>query len=159
MQTETLGGELSVRWMTRNDLDDVLAIDSQSFLHPWTEKDLIDVLRNRNVISSVALKGKERRVVGFMVYGLHKKSRFDILRLAVHPDHRFQGVGRKLIDDLAGKFSFGMRNKIRADVTETNLDAQLWLQSLGFICESVLYGEPCGEDVYRMIYRKEWGDL
>ena len=80
-----------IRWMIRRDMPEVLAIEHAGFEFPWCEEEFLRVLRQRNCIGMVAELGE--RVVGFMIYELHK-SKLNILDFAVHPEFRRQGGGR-----------------------------------------------------------------
>ena len=86
-----------IRWMIRRDMPEVLDIERASFEFPWSEEDFIRCLRQRNCIGMVAEHGE--RVVGFMIYELHK-TRLHILNFAVAADVRRRGVGRQMIDKL-----------------------------------------------------------
>ena len=70
-----------IRWMIRRDMPEVLDIENRSFEFAWTEEDFIRCLRQRNCIGMVA--EHDERVVGFMIYELHK-NRLHILNFAVH---------------------------------------------------------------------------
>ena len=83
-----------IRWMIRRDMPEVLAIEHASFEFPWCEEEFLRVLRQRNCIGMVAEHGE--RVVGFMIYELHK-NRLHVLDFAVHPEFRRQGVGRQMV--------------------------------------------------------------
>ena len=74
-----------IRWMIRRDMPEVLKIEAGSFEFPWSEEDFIRCLRQRNCIGMVA--EHDERVVGFMIYELHK-SRLHIINFAVHPTFR-----------------------------------------------------------------------
>src|SRR5215510_10144334 len=77
-----------IRWMIRRDMPEVLAIEKHCFEFPWQDEDFIRCLRQRNCIGMVAEAGE--RVVGFMIYELHK-SRLHILNFAVHEGYRHRG--------------------------------------------------------------------
>lgn len=140
-----------IRWMIRADMPAVRAIECQSFEYPWTEPDFIRCLRQRNVIGMVAEYGE--RIVGFMIYELHK-NRLHLLNLAVAPDFRRSGVGRRMVNKLVSKLSRGRRNRIMLEIRETNLGAQLFFRELGFQAVSVLrdFFEDTTEDAYLMQY-------
>src|ERR671912_367951 len=74
-----------IRWMIRRDMPEVLAIEEQSFEFPWSEEDFIRCLRQRNCIGMVAEHNE--RVVGFMIYELHK-TRLHVLNFAVNASYR-----------------------------------------------------------------------
>ncbi|MEC9091398.1 MAG: ribosomal protein S18-alanine N-acetyltransferase [Planctomycetota bacterium] len=138
--------------MIRRDMPEVLQIESSSFEFPWLEDDFIRCLRQRNCIGMVA--EYDERVVGFMIYELHK-NQLRVLNFAVRPDIRRGGIGRQMIDKLIGKLTPQRRNRIMLEVRETNLSAQLFFRKAGFRAVSVLrdYYDDTTEDAYVMQYR------
>jgi ribosomal-protein-alanine N-acetyltransferase len=141
-----------IRWMIRRDMPEVLDIENRSFEFAWTEEDFIRCLRQRNCIGMVA--EHDERVVGFMIYELHK-NRLHILNFAVHSDFRRRGVASGMIRKLVGKLSPQRRNRILLEIRETNLAAQLFFREAGFRAISVLreFYEDSPEDAYLMQYR------
>ena len=97
---------------------EVLEIERRRFEFPWFEEEFIRCLRQRNCIGMVAEHAE--RVVGFMIYELHK-TRLHILNFAVAADVRRRGVGRQMIEKLIGKLSSQRRTRITLEVRETNL--------------------------------------
>jgi ribosomal-protein-alanine N-acetyltransferase len=146
-----------IRWMIRRDMPEVLAIESDSFEFPWCENDFLRCLRQRNCIGMVA--ERDNKVVGFMIYELHK-SRLHILNFAVSSRCRRAGVGTQMISKLVGKLSTDRRNRILLEVRETNLAAQLFFRSSGFRAVSVLrqFYEDTPEDAYLMQFRYRGSD-
>ncbi len=141
-----------IRWMIRRDMPEVLAIEGESFEFPWLEDDFIRCLRQRNCIGMVA--EYEDRVVGFMIYELHK-TRIHVLNFAVAAAYRRAGVGSQMIARLSAKLSSQRRSRIVLEVRETNLAAQLFFRENGFRAVSVLrsYYADTPEDAYLMQYR------
>ena len=141
-----------IRWMIRRDMPEVLAIENRSFEFPWSDEDFIRCLRQRNCIGMVA--EYDERVVGFMIYELHK-NRLHVLNFAVRPEFRRRGVGHSMIRKLIGKLSDQRRNRILLEIRETNLDAQLFFRDCGFRAISVLreFYEDSPEDAYLMQFR------
>ena len=141
--------KVHIRWMIRRDMPEVLDIERESFEFPWFEEDFIRCLRQRNCIGVVAEHGE--RIVGFMIYELHK-TRLHILNFAVASGDRHRGVGRQMAEKLTGKLSNQRRTRITLEVRETNLPAQLFFKSTGFRATSVLrdYYEDSPEDAYFM---------
>ncbi len=141
-----------IRWMIRRDMPEVLNIERESFEFPWFEEDFIRCLRQRNCIGMVAEHGE--RVVGFMIYELHK-SRLHILNFAVTKGMRMRGIGRQMADKLSSKLSSQRRTRITLEVRETNLPAQLFFKKVGFRATTVLrsYYEDSPEDAYVMQFQ------
>jgi len=140
-----------IRWMIRRDMPEVLAIEHASFEYPWCEEEFLRVLRQRNCIGMVAEYGE--RVVGFMIYELHK-AKLQVLNFAVAPEFRRQGVGRQMMVKLVGKLSSHRRTRIVLHVRETALFAQMFYKVQGFRATEIAreYYEDTGEDAYLMQY-------
>lgn len=141
-----------IRWMIRRDMQEVLEIEQSSFEYPWSEEDFIRCLRQRNCIGMVA--EYDERVVGFMIYELHK-NQLHVLNFSVRPDARRRSVGQQMVQKLVGKLSQQRRNRIVLEVRETNLAAQLFFKNSGFQAVSVLrdYYDDATEDAYVMHFR------
>ncbi len=141
-----------IRWMIRRDMPEVLQIENSCFEFPWFEEDFIRCLRQRNCIGMVA--EHDERVVGFMIYELHK-TRLHILNFAVNPEFQRCGAGSHMIAKLVSKLSFQRRTRVLLEVRETNLEAQLFFRNNGFRATSVLreYYDDTPEDAYVMEYR------
>jgi ribosomal-protein-alanine N-acetyltransferase len=151
-RTEKEQVRVHIRWMIRRDMPEVLQTEQESFEFSWTEEDFLRCLRQRNCIGMVAEQGE--RVVGFMIYELHK-AKLHILNFAVHPQYRRAGVGAQLVAKLISKLSSHRRTRITLEVRETNLPAQLFFRSQGFKAVRVLraFYEDSGEDAFLMQYR------
>jgi ribosomal-protein-alanine N-acetyltransferase len=143
-----------IRWMTMRDRSSVLSIENDSFSNPWSQDDFIRCLQNRNCIGMVA--EHDGRVVGYMIYELHK-NRLHILNFAVSQGLRRSGVGRQMLEKLVGKLHPERRSKIMLEVRETNLAAQLFFRRFGFRAISVLrdFYDDSAEDAYLMQLRCE----
>ena len=143
-----------IRWMIRRDMEEVLSIEQESFEFPWAEEDFVRCLRQRNCIGMVAEQGE--RVVGFMIYELHK-NRLHILNFAVGDDVRRTGIGTQMVGKLINKLSSQRRTRITLEVRETNLAAQLFFRESGFRAVSVLreFYDDSPEDAYLMQYYHE----
>jgi ribosomal-protein-alanine N-acetyltransferase len=140
-----------IRWMIRRDMPEVLAIEHASFEYPWCEEEFLRVLRQRNCIGMVAEYGE--RVVGFMIYELHK-NKLTVLDFAAHPEFRRAGVGRQMLAKLVAKLSTHRRTRITLHVRETNLPAQLFFRIQGFRAMEVCreFFADTAEDAYLMNY-------
>jgi ribosomal-protein-alanine N-acetyltransferase len=144
--------KVHIRWMIRRDLAEVQAIENESFEFAWQEDDFLRCLRQRNCIGMVA--ECEGRVVGYMLYELHK-TRLHVLNFAVSSAVRRRGVGRQMVAKLVGKLSPERRTRVALEVRETNLPAQVFFRSCGFRAVSVVRGyyADSPEDAYVMQFR------
>jgi len=151
-RTEKEQVRVHIRWMIRRDMPEVLQTEQESFEYSWTEEDFLRCLRQRNCIGMVAEQGE--KVVGFMIYELHK-NKLHILNFAVNPGCRRFGVGAQMVAKLISKLSSHRRTRITLEVRETNLSAQLFFRTQGFKALRVLrsFYEDSGEDAYLLQYR------
>ena len=150
-RTEKEQARVHIRWMIRRDMPEVLQAEQLSFEYAWTEEDFLRCLRQRNCIGMVAEHGE--KVVGFMIYELHK-NKLHVLDFAVQPEFRRQGVGHQMIAKLVGKLSSHRRTRIALYVRETNLPAQIFYRVQGFRAMEVSreHYPDTGEDAYFLKY-------
>ncbi len=151
-RTEKEQARVHIRWMIRRDMAEVLQAEQLSFEYAWTEEDFLRCLRQRNCIGMVAEHGE--KVVGFMIYELHK-NKLHILNFAVHPAWRRMRIGGQMVAKLISKLSSHRRTRITLEVRETNLAAQLFFHRQDFKAVRVLrsFYEDSGEDAFLMAYR------
>jgi [ribosomal protein S18]-alanine N-acetyltransferase len=151
-RTEKEQTRVHIRWMIRRDMPEVLQTEQQSFEFAWTEEDFLRCLRQRNCIGMVAEHGE--KVVGFMIYELHK-NKLHIMNFAVDSGWRRHGVGAQMVGKLISKLSSHRRTRITLEVRETNLAAQLFFRTQEFKAVRVLraFYEDSGEDAFLMEYR------
>jgi ribosomal-protein-alanine N-acetyltransferase len=150
------GEKVRIRWMVCRDLEEVLAIEKESFDDPWFEADFIRVLRQRNCIGMVAQT--ENEVVGFMVYELFI-NRIHLMNFSVKAECRRKGVGAQMVEKLISKLSTRRRMRIELEVVEGNLRAQLFFRSQGFRAVRILrdfyYDGQTAYDMRYALTRKE----
>lgn len=127
--------EVDTRWLIRRDMREVLEIENQGFGTPWSEKDFLIALRDRRTIGLVAVQ--HSKVLGFVVYELHR-GRLQLINFGVAMNQRRAGIGRQMIERLKEKLINQHREEIRIEVHERNLDIQLFLKAMGFLCVRVL---------------------
>jgi [ribosomal protein S18]-alanine N-acetyltransferase len=139
------------RWMIRNDLERVIEIEKSSFEYPWTRQDFVLALGNRNCCGNVYEIGDE--VVGYMIYVLENKA-LQLINLAVEEKYRRNGIGGEMIAKLVGKLPYQKRERIIAEVRESNLEAQCFLRSMDFRAIAILpkWYEETDETAYGFEY-------
>jgi ribosomal-protein-alanine N-acetyltransferase len=150
-RTEKEQVRVHIRWMIRRDMPEVQYIEQHSFEFAWTEEDFLRCLRQRNCIGMVAEQGE--KVVGFMIYELHK-NKLHILNFAVHPQWRRNGIGAQMVAKLVSKLSSHRRTRITLELRESNLAAQLFYRKQEFRAVRVLrkHYDDSGEDAFLMQY-------
>lgn len=143
---------IDIRWMIRRDYGTVLRIEGESFPCPWTEADLLGVLRATNCIGMVAVRGDD--VVGYSVMVMHR-NHLEVGNLAVDAGQQRKGVATELIHRVKAKLSPHRRPWISVKVRESNLPAQLFFAAQGFKAVGLLRGfyEVTDEDAVLMQYQ------
>ena len=140
------------RWMIRKDLQAVVDIEELCFEFPWTEEDIIAMLRHPHVIAKVV----EYRdgIGGFVFYRLHR-TKLHVDNIAVHPLGQRRGIGTAIVDNLKSKLSPTTRTILALDVRESNLNAQLFFRHHGFKAVKVIRNayKDTDDDAYRFSYR------
>lgn len=141
-----------LRWLIRNDLPQVLAIENASFECAWSEENFTACLRQSNAIGAVA--EHNYRIVGFMIYELHKGT-IKIVNIAVDPEFRRCGIGSQMVRNVINKLPHQKREEVILSVRETNLSAQLFFKQLEFRAVSVdrKFFEDVNEDAYNFRYQ------
>ena len=142
----------SVRLVPFDDqhLAQMIPIEKSGFRRPWTEEDFLQFVSERDHSILVCTHG--RQIVGYCCYsrGINLNS------MSVHSEWRRKRIGTFIVDQLK-VLAEVCGNSIKADVSEYNLDAQLFLQSQGFNCVQ-FFKDPYGiknHDGYRMLWQKQ----
>ena len=150
---------MNIRFLVRRDLPTVLSIDKLCFEYNWSEEDFIKCISQKHCTGVVIEEDRghdETAVIGFMIYERYD-TYINLVVVAVTPSHQKMGIGKKLIEErLFGKLFFEKINRITFNIRESNLDAQLFFKSLGFIATDVLkdFYDLNKEDAYSMEYRR-----
>jgi ribosomal-protein-alanine N-acetyltransferase len=83
----------NIRSANEGDFARVIEIDRLSFTDPWCYNFFKSSLQDIFLVLE-----KEREIVGYLVACVcHELEKAVIMRIAVHPDHRGEGFGRRLI--------------------------------------------------------------
>ncbi|MGE5223163.1 MAG: ribosomal protein S18-alanine N-acetyltransferase [Omnitrophica WOR_2 bacterium] len=126
---------VAIRRMTIDDLEQVHAIDVLSFALPWPSSSYrFELLENPASLSWVAetiLPGGKRRVVGMSVIWL-VKDEAHIATIAIHPDFRGRGIGRKLLAEVLRESIAGGAKQATLEVRANNVVAQNLYKDFGF---------------------------
>jgi len=122
-----------IRWMNRDHLSQVLAIDRAGFPHrhdpPWPYSAFAAILAEHTAAGIVWASGDS--VQGFLVYEFWS-GHILITRLCVKPSRRRQGVGTALLGRIEGKLADGFHNRLVVHTHERNSVAHAFLARAGF---------------------------
>lgn len=136
-QRPTFKINVIIRWLIRRDMEHVLDIERQSYSPHWQEDDFLSALRQRNCIGMIAEHG--HRVVGYMIYELHKEQ-LTVLKMAVRPDDRRCGIASQMLLRLVDKLSQQRRTNINITISEYNDIAMKVLKGNKFEATGVAEG-------------------
>ena len=148
--------KLKCRFVSKEDFDDVLRIESQAFEYPWT-RDEFDYCLDAPECKGIAVERGDK-IVGYLFYEI-RNDFYRLLSFAVDERERRKGVGSFMLGALADKLDVD-RAEISCFVREKNAEAQLFLRSLGFRAVWIArdFYRETSEDAYRMtLQRNEWG--
>lgn len=115
--------------MTENDIKSVEEIESISGLSQWgAENYKYELKRDDSVLFVAKLK---RQIVGF-VFARLIKPEFEILNVAVLPEFKKQGIGRKLFERTLENAIKNDCQKCWLEVRESNRSARTFYEKLNF---------------------------
>jgi [ribosomal protein S18]-alanine N-acetyltransferase len=155
MSTQPPSFSLSFRTMTLADVPRVHEVDKTSFSLAWSERSYrFEITENRNSINLVAEAafGESKPVVIGMIVMWVILDEAHVATIAVHPDFRGYGIGRKLLaKGLSAAYDRGARMAY-LEVRKGNLPAQHLYDKFGFqvVGERPRYYKDNNEDALLM---------
>lgn len=140
--------------MKVDDVEEVLAIEQASFPTPWSRMAFLsELLENERAVYLTARE--DERLIGYV--GMWRiLDEGHITNLAVHPDARQRGVGRRLLQTLCDLAQARGLHRLTLEVRVSNAPAQHLYESFGFLAAGVRpgYYQDNNEDALIM-----WLDL
>jgi len=128
MNVHAAGHSMVIRSATEEDLDRVSLIESLSFGATWTRHCLKTALSD-----DIFLIYQQKNVVGYLIACLCEKGkRAEILRIAVHPDHRGKGIAKELLETSFRIFPEDTIEEVSLHVDSSNRSAVKLYEKLGF---------------------------
>jgi ribosomal-protein-alanine N-acetyltransferase len=132
-------GEITIDFMRKEDIDQVLAIERTSFSMPWSRNLFLSEFRSPLVSTlfvSLSSTAPKRVVTGYIVFWL-VADEMHILNLAVAVGQRQRGMARRLVlTGIKHAYAKGARRAF-LEVRASNMFAQKLYSSLGFTGTSV----------------------
>jgi [ribosomal protein S18]-alanine N-acetyltransferase len=155
MQSQSQPLSIVIRQMTKEDVQSVHEIDVLSFSLPWSERSYtFEVMENQHssvwVAEAVNASG-DKAIAGMIVIWI-VLDEAHVATIAVHPDFRQHGVGRRLLaKGLLAAFERGARLAY-LEVRRGNLSAQHLYHKFGFkvVGERPRYYKDNNEDALLM---------
>ena len=139
--------------MNAAHVSQVAELERICFADPWSEKSVASELDNKWALWLVALDGDT--VVGY-IGSQTAVDETDVMNVAVHPDHRRQGIAEALIEKLVLELKERGSHALMLEVRASNAPAISLYEKLGFLQVGLrknYYRNP-KEDA--LILRKEW---
>lgn len=136
-----------IRLMQQGDIPLVGELERLCFSDPWSETMLLESLESRLDVWFV-LEGQETLVgyANLRVIG----EEGEIMRIAVHPDVRGHGYGKKLMEQMASFAKMQGVTAMTLEVRSGNISALTLYKSYGFEPEAVrkdYYREPLEDGI------------
>jgi len=130
-----MSGEFSVRPMTLDDLDGVMAVEQEAFLAPWSRSAFEEELvKNRLARYLVALDAEA--IVGYAGTWL-VINEAHVTNVAVHAGRRREGIGRLLMEALMQMARDAGMESMTLEVRVSNEAAKMLYQQLGFVSAGI----------------------
>ncbi len=90
--------DLIIRNASINDIDEILEIESESFIDPWKKENLESEFQT-NPFARILVASLNNKVIGFIIYYITFNSS-TIAQIAVKKEYRKQGVGEALMNEM-----------------------------------------------------------
>lgn len=116
--------------MIESDIDEVLEIERASFPFPWSKKMFLNELSNPNSRIILA-KGESDEILGFICFW-NVAGEIHILNLAVHPGHRRQDIGKRLLTHVIESSIANGAGLFALEARSRNTTAISFYKSFGF---------------------------
>ena len=126
-----MSGEIRIRRMTAEDIDGVWEVERSCFPDPWSREAFEAELSGLNPTVYFVAEAPDGRVCGYMGVW-HILDEGHVTNVAVHPDYRRMGIGRRLVETvLLDGHAKGLR-AFTLEVRVSNEAAKGLYQGLGF---------------------------
>ena len=119
---------LKLRTMEADDLEEIMAIEEQSYTHPWSRGIFRDCLRVGYCAWVMEIDGE---VIGYGVMSI-AAGEGHILNVCIEPDFQGRGLGRKIIHRLTTLARDHGVDTLFLEVRASNRIAQMLYESEGF---------------------------
>lgn len=136
-----------VRPMNIRDVEQVVRLEKTCFSESWSENLIVSGLDSR--LDTYFVYEDNGRVSGYSVLRI-LADEGEIQRIAVNPESRRRGIGRKLMDAMMNYSRKRGVTAIALEVRESNVGARHLYDSYGFVQEAVrkaYYSSPTEDAV------------
>lgn len=125
--------DVTILPMLQDDIDEILKIEDVSFPMPWSRLQFLKELKNPFSHSFVARLNKpdDKMLVGYIVVWLVAEEAH-ILNIAVHPDFRKIGLGKKILMFMLNHLIERNTRAVYLEARVSNTAAQRLYRGAGF---------------------------
>lgn len=120
---------ITIRTMTKDDIDGVYKVEENCFAHPWSKEAFRKELSNNMARYIVA--ELDNRIVGYVGVWL-VLDEGHITNVAVHSDYRGKKIGDKLVKEMVNLCKECNMNAMTLEVRSSNRVAQNLYRKYGF---------------------------
>lgn len=143
------GQPVLLRPMTKDDLDEVMAIERSAYRYPWSSGFFLQELQvacARSILAEV-----DGKICGYVLFWLLPGS-IDVHNIATALDCRRLGIARLLMHQVVAAAGAQSATRVTLEVRQSNAPAKMLYQSLGFIQSGLRKGYYAddGEDAFTM---------
>ena len=129
---------MNIREYQTGDENEVVRLWSQcDLIVPWNNP-IRDIERKLQVDPDLFLVGEENGCIITTVMGGYEGHRGWINYLAVHPDHRLKGHGKKIMAEVERRIKEKGCPKINLQIRASNTDVIAFYKSIGFMDDHVI---------------------
>jgi ribosomal-protein-alanine N-acetyltransferase len=125
--------DITIDFMKKEDIDQVMAIEQDSFSMPWSRNLFLSEFRSPGISTLlVALShASVRTIIGYIIFW-HVEDEMHILNLAVAPSYRRQRIARKLVLSAIKRAHQKGARRAFLEVRASNAAAMKLYSDLGF---------------------------
>ena len=145
-----VGGQpVLFRPMTKDDLDEVMAIERSAYRYPWSSGFFLQELQvacARSILAEI-----DGRICGYVLFWLLPGS-IDVHNLAIAPELRRLGIARMLMRQVVAAAGAQAATRVTLEVRLSNEPAKKLYASMGFVQTGLRKGyySDDGEDAFTM---------
>jgi [ribosomal protein S18]-alanine N-acetyltransferase len=157
MSSENDAVQVAIDLMGNQDLPEILAIEKQSFLSPWSEgmfKDELKIMYSQCLVARLS-QGKKNIIGGYLIFWI-VADEAHLHNLAIKKEFRRQGLAHGFMDVMKEiSRQAGVKTQT-LEVRETNVEAIMLYRKCGFVVKGrrPLYYTDTQEDALVM-----WADV
>lgn len=135
--------------MTKDDLDEVMAIERSAYRYPWSSGFFLQELQvacARSILAEI-----DGRICGYVLFWLLPGS-IDVHNLAIAPELRRLGIARMLMRQVVAAAGAQAATRVTLEVRLSNEPAKKLYASMGFVQTGLRKGyySDDGEDAFTM---------